>query len=52
VADACSTAQPHLHAASLESLAMLADVMLVDEAIARMKNNEGPKDMKEPKGTP
>ncbi|MDR6889118.1 nicotinamidase-related amidase [Variovorax sp. 3319] len=40
VADACSTAQPHLHAASLETLAMLADVMLVDEAIARMKNNE------------
>ncbi|RST54196.1 cysteine hydrolase family protein [Variovorax sp. DXTD-1] len=52
VADACSTAQPHLHAASLETLGMLADVMLVDEAIARMKNHEGLKDMKDAKGKP
>ena len=37
VADACSTAQPHLHAASLETLAMLADVVQVDAAIAQMK---------------
>nr|WP_233101592.1 isochorismatase family cysteine hydrolase [Variovorax sp. IB41] len=37
VADACNTAQAHLHAASLETLAMLADVVHVDEAVAQMK---------------
>jgi nicotinamidase-related amidase len=37
VADACSTAQAHLHAASLETLAMLADVMHVDDAITQME---------------
>jgi nicotinamidase-related amidase len=37
VADACNTAQAHLHAASLETLAMLADVVNVDEAVAQME---------------
>ncbi|CAA2110356.1 cysteine hydrolase family protein [Variovorax paradoxus] len=37
VADACSTAQAHLHAASLETLAMLADVIQVDDAVRQMR---------------
>ena len=37
VEDACSTAQAHLHAASLETLALLADVVGVDEAVAWME---------------
>jgi len=36
VGDACSTAKPHLHAASLETLSMLADIVTVDEATAQM----------------
>lgn len=37
VADACSTAKAHLHAASLETMSMLADIVTVDEAVAQMK---------------
>ena len=37
VADACSTAQAHLHAASLETLALLAQVIRVDDAVTQMK---------------
>lgn len=36
VADACNTAQPHLHAASLENLSMLAQVIGVEDALAQM----------------
>ena len=36
VGDACSTAKAHLHAASLETLSLLADIVSVDEAVAQM----------------
>ena len=36
VGDACGTAKAHLHAASLETLSLLADIVTVDEAVARM----------------
>ena len=40
VADACNTAQAHLHAASLDNLAMLADVIQVEDAVAQMKGTQ------------
>lgn len=36
VGDACSTAKAHLHAASLETLSLLADIVSVDQALAQM----------------
>ncbi|QNK75433.1 cysteine hydrolase [Variovorax sp. PAMC28562] len=39
IGDACSTAKPHLHAASLETLSLLADIVTVDEAVAQMAAN-------------
>ena len=38
VGDACSTAKAHLHAASLETLSLLADIVTVDEAVAQMSS--------------